>query len=381
MANTERALICHVIYRLAVGGLENGLVNLINRLPADTYRHAIICLTEATEFSARICRNDVQVHELGKKPGKDIALYGRLWRLLRRMRPAIVHTRNLPALDCVFAAKAAGVPRLLHGEHGRDTLELTGQNRKYNNLRRLSRSVVDQYVAVSQDLCDWLRVDIGLPAARINLIYNGVDAERFTPLGPGKSVLPADFAPTGSIVLGTVGRFEAVKNPQLLAKAFGLILESRPQLRRVLRLILIGDGVLRPDIEGILTQYQANNLAWLPGFCNDTPSLHRALDIFVLPSLREGISNTALEAMASGRPVVATRVGGSSEIIPDGIAGQLVVTNDANVLAAAILRYIDHPSLAREHGEAGRKHVMTNFSLSSMVEKYDALYRAQLRCA
>ena len=379
MANTERALICHVIYRLAIGGLENGLVNLVNRLPSDAYRHSIICLTDATEFSGRIRRNDVEIHELGKKPGKDFAVYVRLWHLLRRLRPTIVHTRNLPALDGTFTAWSAGIPRLLHGEHGRDTLELAGRNRKYNNLRRLSRLVVDQYVAVSRDLGDWLQDEIGVPPSRVNLIYNGVDTERFSPLGPKKSALPEGFAPNGSIVLGTVGRLETVKNPQLLAKAFCLILEARSDLRSVLRLALIGDGALRPEVERILVQHHAEDLAWFAGFRDDTPSLYRAIDIFVLPSLREGISNTALEAMASGRPIVATRVGGNPEIIPEGMAGQLVASDDPSVLAAAILRYINNPQLAKRHGETGRSHVMTNFSLASMVEKYDALYRAQLR--
>jgi hypothetical protein len=106
-------LICHVIHRLAVGGLENGLVNLINHLP-DDYQHAIICVTDATDFRHRIRRHDVAIHELGKRPGKDLASYGRMWRLLRRLRPKIVHTRNLPALDMLVPARLAGVPYSLH---------------------------------------------------------------------------------------------------------------------------------------------------------------------------------------------------------------------------------------------------------------------------
>src|SRR5579862_5398231 len=138
-------LICHIIYRLTIGGLENGLVNLVNNLPEDRWRHAIICVSEATEFKARIRRPDVAIHELKKRPGKDIGAYRRMWRVLCQLRPDIVHTRNLPALDMIAPAYIAGVPRFIHSEHGFTMMEIDGKNAKYNRLRRLSRLAVDRY--------------------------------------------------------------------------------------------------------------------------------------------------------------------------------------------------------------------------------------------
>ncbi|MGH7091212.1 MAG: glycosyltransferase, partial [Stellaceae bacterium] len=139
-------LIGHIIYRLAVGGLENGVVNLINHLPADKYRHAIVCVTTATDFRNRIRRPDVTVHEIRKRPGKDFAAYGRMWQLLRQLRPRLVHTRNLPALDMLAPARLAGVRRFVHSEHGLDRLELDGNHGRYNTMRRMSRAVVDRYI-------------------------------------------------------------------------------------------------------------------------------------------------------------------------------------------------------------------------------------------
>src|SRR5579863_8599679 len=133
-------LVCHIIYRLAFGGLENGVVNLINTLP-DEYEHAVVCVTAATEFRQRIRRPGVAIHEIGKQPGKDLGAYGRMWRLLRQLRPRIVHTRNLPALDMLAPAWFAGVPRFVHSEHGLDLIELDGKNALYNRLRRASRLV------------------------------------------------------------------------------------------------------------------------------------------------------------------------------------------------------------------------------------------------
>ena len=113
-------LVAHAIYRLDVGGLENGLVNLINRIPAQRFRHAIICLTEYSEFRQRLTRDDVAVYALHKPPGNSPMTQFRLWRLLNQLRPDIVHTRNMGALEATLPAALAGVPVRIHGEHGRD---------------------------------------------------------------------------------------------------------------------------------------------------------------------------------------------------------------------------------------------------------------------
>src|SRR5258708_39810300 len=182
-------LICHIIFRLDFGGLETGLVNLVNRLPGEQFAHVIVCLTHATAFRNRITRRDVEVIELHKEPGKAIGLYPRMCRLLRQLRPDIVHTRNLPALDMLFIAKLAGVRRLVHGEHGLDLLELHGTHKKYNVLRQLTRTVTSAYVAVSSDLADWLNCDVRIPKKRIRLIYNGVDTEKFS-VASSRDLLP-----------------------------------------------------------------------------------------------------------------------------------------------------------------------------------------------
>jgi sugar transferase (PEP-CTERM/EpsH1 system associated) len=371
-------LICHVIYRLDYGGLENGLVNLINHLPAERYRHAVIALTYATEFRQRIRRADVRIVEIGKRDGKDPAAYARVWRALRELRPGIVHTRNLPALDMVAVAKLAGVPRVVHGEHGLDVLELDGANRKYNTLRRLSRLAVDRYVTVSQELGNWLTRDIGIAPTRVTPIYNGVDTARFCPQPDGRGILPDGFAPPGSFVIGTIGRLEEVKDQPTLVAAFCRLIAQRPELRQVLRLVVVGDGSLRGTLERMLVEHDAAGLAWLPGYRSDAPELMRSLDAFVLPSQREGISNTILEAMASAKPVVATAVGGSPEIVVDGVTGFLVPRADPAAMAARLESYVDDPALAVAQGRAGLARVQEKFSLGAMMSAYGKVYDALL---
>ncbi len=372
----------HVILRLAVGGMENGLVNLLNRLPRDRFRHAVICLTDATEFRARITRDDVEIFELAKRPGKDPGLYVRLWRLLRRLRPDIVHTRNLPTIDLPVVAFLAGVPARVHGEHGRDMVEIAGGNRKYNMLRRLVSPVVDRYITVSRDLEAWLAGAVGIPAGKIEQIYNGVDCDRFHPAHPptgARASFPeADFAPPGSVVIGTVGRMETVKDQTGLARAFIKLHEMAGDRAGTLRLVMIGDGGLREPARALLAEAGLEAAAWLPGDRDDIPDLLRAMDVFVLPSLNEGISNTILEAMASGLPVVATDVGGNPELVIDGETGVLVPPGDPDAMAGALRRYIDDPDLIARHGTAARARAEAEFALEIMAGRYLAVYDALL---
>jgi sugar transferase (PEP-CTERM/EpsH1 system associated) len=161
-----RPLVAHVVYRFDVGGLENGLVNLINHMPSDTYRHVVISLTEITDFRRRIGRDDVQLLALKKAPGHTLWIYPQLFRLFRELRPVIVHSRNLAALEVVVPAWAAGVPVRIHGEHGRDVGDLDGSNRKYQWLRRCYRPFVTHYIALSRDLEHYLTSRVGMSPGR-----------------------------------------------------------------------------------------------------------------------------------------------------------------------------------------------------------------------
>jgi sugar transferase (PEP-CTERM/EpsH1 system associated) len=379
-APTSVPLVAHVIYRLDVGGMENGLINLINHMPPERYRHAIVCLTEYTDFRKRLRRADVECYALHKRPGKDFPLYGRLWRLLRELRPLIVHTRNLAAVDSVVPAVLAGVRHRVHGEHGRDINDLDGNNRKYQLLRRALRPFTHRYITVSRDLESWLHDRIGVRRDKLAQIYTGVDVKKFhAPAGPRAPLPVSGFAGPDAFVIGTVGRMEPVKDPLNLARAFVRLIEQAPVLRARLRLVMIGDGVLYRETQQFLAQAGVRELAWLPGTRHDVPQLLRALDVFVLPSLAEGVSNTILEAMASELPVVATRVGGSPELVVEGETGALAPRADPDALARALRRYAEDRVLARRHGQAGRARVERGFSLEAMVRGYLAVYDALLR--
>lgn len=358
-------LIVHVLHRLDYGGLENGLVNLINGLPADLARHAVVCLAGATAFRERILRPDVTVHDLGKRPGKDPGAYLRLWSLLRQLRPQLLHTRNAGVMDCQVVAWAAGVPVRIHGCHGWDVDDLHGTSPRRRRLRQACDRFITQYVTVSRQLADWLADTDGVARSRITQIYNGVDVRRFSP-----AARAAD-----SFVVGTVGRLQAVKDQATLLRAVAVLLGREPALQARLRLRLAGDGPERTALGELARSLGIDQVTEFAGWQDDVPAELRRLDVFVLPSLNEGISNTLLEAMACGRPVIATDVGGNPELVVDGGTGYLVPVGDVAVLADRLARYAAEPFLAAAHGRAGRARVEREFGIPRMLDAYAGLYR------
>lgn len=383
-ASEERLppLVAHVMYRFDVGGLENGVVNLINHMPPGAYRHMVVALTEVTDFKLRLKRPDVECVALHKAPGHGARLYPSLWRLLRSRRPAIVHTRNLAALEMQVAAWAAGVPVRIHGEHGRDIDDLDGTSRRHQRLRRLYSPFVHRYVALSQDLERYLSGPVGIVPRRIAQIYNGVDAEKFCPpaalAGGAQAVSPL---PGPGWWVGTVGRMAAVKNQTLLARAFLLARAADPGFAAEARLVMVGDGPLRAQAQAILDSGGAGEAAWLPGERSDVADVMRALDCFVLPSLAEGISNTILEAMACGLPVVATAVGGNVELVDAGRNGLTVPNDDPEAMAQSLLDLWRNAEVRQRMGRAGRADVEQRFSMQAMVAAYRRLYDQQISAA
>ncbi len=370
----RRRRVVHVVYSFSVGGLENVIVQLINRLPGDQFEHVVLSLTAISEFKHRITQPGVRFIELHKGPGHAVPLYPRIYRLLRELRPDVVHTCNLAALEAVPLAWLARVPLRIHAEHGWDAHDPQGKNPRYQRLRKLYRPFVSHYVAVSKDIDDYLANAIGVPASRRSLIANGVDTDAFAPANGVRAVVPGcPFEPGRHWLVGTVGRLQTVKNQPLLAHAFVRLLQDHPELAGRLRLVIVGEGPLRSDIEKTLAAAGLLEHAWLPGARDDVAGILRMLDVFVLPSQAEGTSCTLQEAMASGLPVVATAVGGNPELVQENATGHLVPASDAQAMADALWACFSHPERTRTWGEAARATALARFGLASMVNRYGTL--------
>lgn len=391
MGDSTPPLVVHIIYALGTGGLENGLINILNRAPNNRFRHAIVCLTEADAFAHRLTAPNVPVIELHKKPGHDLGMYWRLWRTLRLLRPAIVHSRNLAALETQALGLLFPRCKRIHGEHGRDISDLDGSNRTYQRLRRWLNPLIHRFIAVSQDLAGWLTQTVGIAEHKVTQIYNGVDSSRFLPQeltsnGDQKTSvrrsprvwphgLPADFTRTSDcVVIGTVGRLAKVKNQALLLHALHQVLQRYPNVSSHLRCIIVGDGPERTQLEEIIASLDLQSHVWLAGDCDDIPAWLSCMDIFVLPSLGEGISNTVLEAMASGLPVIATAVGGNPELVEPEVTGLLVPSADVDALGEAIARLMTDPQLRVEMREAALRKIREMFDWDRTVAAYLQVY-------
>lgn len=375
----RRPLVMHVLYSFDVGGLENGVVNIINRMPAERFRHAVVALSHCAEhFCTRVQREDVEFVSLHKPPGHGMKLYPRLFRLFREYRPAIVHTRNLAALEAVVPAWAAGIRGRVHGEHGWDVSDPGGMSRKYRLMRRVYSPFVTRYVALSGQIERYLVGRVGVSPRRVERICNGVDTTRFHP-GARLSLPGAPFDAAELLVVGTVGRLQAVKDQINLVRAFAAARRDGGGAAARLRLVIAGEGALRPAIEDEIRQHDLAGVVWMAGERKDVPEVMRSLDVFVLPSRAEGISNTILEAMASGLPVVATDVGGNGELVEAGGTGILVPSENPAAMADALMCYASDAALRHSHGLAGRHRVEQGFSLDGMVARYTDLYERLLR--
>ena len=337
-ASDRAPLVVHLIYRLDFGGLESLMVERINRMPAGAYRHAVVCLTGYTDFARKITKPDVSLHALDKQPGLSLGTHGALYKLLRQLKPAIVHTYNLSAIEYAPVALLAGVPVRINGAHGRDADDPTGSNRKHNLLRRLMLPFYDCCYANSADMLAWSRKVIGVPEHKSRLLSNGIDADKFHPAGAGDAPSPLPFGPD-TIVIGTVGRSQAVKDHATLIDAFVLLRAALPEQAARLRLAIVGDGPLLAAMRAKIAAAGLQDVAWLPGARTDVAAILRHLDVFVMSSIAEGTPGSALEAMAD-----------------------------------ALARYVAAPALAGAHGAAGRERILRNYAMAAMVAAYQSLY-------
>ena len=359
----------HVIYRLDTGGLQNGIVNLINNMDTSKFENAICCLTQGGDFEKRLNKN-IKVSKMFKKPGNDYQLYIKLIKYLKEIKPTIVHTRNWAGMDGIIAAKIAGVPIIVHGEHGFEITDLTGQNKKRKFIRKLVLStMIDKIVTVSKNLKNRLINEIKIKPEKIIHIPNGVDTNKFNIYK--KEFIRKKFGfKKEDFIIGIVARLDPIKNHKTLIFAFKEIVTIHPNTN----LAIVGDGSLRNKLENQTYQLGIKNKVIFMGERDDVPEILKTFDIFVLPSLNEGMSNTILEAMATGIPVIASNVGGNPELVIDGETGFLFPTNDVESLVQKIKTYILHPELKQKHGYNAHKRVEEKFSLDQMVRRYEELY-------
>ena len=360
------------------GGMENGVINLIKGLDPDRYELSVCVLRDSgSVFQRYLGNNSVKFFPVAKKKeGFDYSLFLRLARLFRQEKIDILHSHNWGTLfHGVLGAKFAAVPVIIHGEHGKSFSDLDSRHRARDLARRILYRHLDVIVTVSQQLRDEIIQTTAIDATKVIAIANGVDSVKFRPEPVTRQKVAQFGINDQDVVLGTVGRIDPIKDyPSLLRGAAPLI-----NCHSNFKVLIVGDSYekqYRQELTDLAKELGIQDRLIITGWREDVPDLLKTIDIFILPSLSEGMSNTILEAMACGKPVVATRVGSNGQLVDNGTTGLLVPPADPETLSQAIMRLALDKELSHQMGEAGRRKVTEEFSLSQMVSKFENLYSA-----
>jgi sugar transferase (PEP-CTERM/EpsH1 system associated) len=351
--------VVHLVTKLEFGGLEKVVFDLVRSRTRDTFDARVMCLETAGALAPRFDGLGVAVETIGRPSDRFAGRVIRLARRLRSLKPHVLHTHNPgPHLHGALAAVLASVPVLVHTKHGRNRV----RRRSVRLINRFAAGLSDAIVAVSDETARVSREIERIPASKIRTIRNGVDLEHFAYRGPRGD--------RSGFCAVTVGRLDPVKDQATLLRALRLAVDQDASIS----LDIVGDGPLRADLEALRDGLGLERHVRFHGFQHDVrPFLARA-DVFVLPSLSEGVPVTLLEAMATGLPGIATEVGGNAEVIVHGATGYLVPTRAPEVIAAALLGLRNDQAALDRLGRAARARAVNAFGLAAMVERYEALY-------
>jgi sugar transferase (PEP-CTERM/EpsH1 system associated) len=363
-----RVQVLLLITELNVGGAERIVAQLATHLPRDRYQVRVACLYAPHAVGADIEAAGIPVINLDMRGKGDLRAPLRLLRLLRREPVDVLHAHLFHAnFLAATVGKAAGVPVVIATRH---SIEIGGRLRE--RINRATRPLCDTVVAVSREVYQAEIDRSGIDSARVTLIPSGVELDRFAAPDPAATerLRRAWHIQPETKLIGTVGRLVPPKGHTYLLDAATRLRDRAPKLR----IAIVGDGPLRPALEAQTRSLGLSDTVIFTGIRREVPEILALLDLFVLPSLWEGLPIALLEAMAAGRPVVATRVGGVPEVVVDGTTGRLVATSDPDALANAILTLLQDPDLRRRMGAAGQARVRKHFSVERMVKDMDQLY-------
>lgn len=354
------------------GGTEYALLRLVCALGDEEFEHEI-CATRGIDLAfARRQMATAKITCIGKAGAGHQFPFFRLVRMMRSIQPDVVHSRNWGGIEAVPAARLAGVPFIVHSEHGYELDSLDGLPWRRRIFRRTAYAMADAVFTNSVELRDYHARQAGIPGNRVGVIYNGVDTNRFKPQPGVRQQLRQELRiPADSLLVGSVGRLVTIKDHITLLKAASALAGHGLNVN----VLLVGAGPEMASLQNrVVGDADLSGRVLFTGGSDRIPELLNAMDVFVLPSLGEGMSNTLLEAMASALPVVASRVGGNPELIEDGRTGLLFTAGDSASLAAQINILADC-DLRHRLGSAARESAIRLFSLDRMVGNYRNLYR------
>jgi glycosyltransferase involved in cell wall biosynthesis len=369
------ATICHVVHDLIVGGTQVLAAGLARQL-GERYRFLFVCLDELGSLGRELHDEGFPIEILDRRPGVDWRCSRRLAEIVRRERVDVLHAHQYSPFFYAAASRWFGSrPPVLFTEHGRAFPDYPRRKRMLAN-RVLLRSR-DRVMAVGEAVRQALIHNEGIAPKRVEVIYNGIPLERFAArlTASERAAVRAEIGvEPDDLVVIQVARLDYLKDHATAIRTIERVAGRWPTAR----LVLVGDGPERGKIEDLVRQRAMGENVRLLGQRADIPRLLAASDIVLLTSISEGIPLTLIEAMAAGRPVVSTGVGGVAEVVVDGQTGLLAPAGDDETLAEHILRLADDPGRRDRMRRSGRRRADELFSESRMHEAYHHIYTSMI---
>jgi glycosyltransferase involved in cell wall biosynthesis len=387
LATLPRVKVLFVIGQLGYGGAERQLVELASRLPRGLFEPVACVLSRRGPLADDLERGGVRVICLNKRRGVlSLATWG-LVRLVRSERPAVLHSYLFSGnWRGILVGRLLRVPLVVSSFRNVDIHSLLWMN----VLERALACIMDRVIANAEAVKEYVSRTHWIPPQRIHVIHNGVAAARFTGRDGGGGARDATGRGTGAAdgpaagdagarggggpVVAMLASLTPKKAPRVFIEAAALVREAVPSAR----FLVVGGGPLRADLEARARELGLAGAVLFTGETNDVPEVLAGVTVSVLTSVKEGCSNTVLETMAAGRPMVATAVGGNPELIADGVTGFLVPAGDARAVADRVVRLLTDPDLAARMGAAAKARAYGEFSVDRMVERTVAVYREHL---
>lgn len=370
----DKIRIMYLVHSLERGGLEKCVALLVNKINPEIFIPSVCCLSGLGPSLILIEKDSVKIFNMEKGEAHEVFLFLRLAKLFKKEKIDILHTNGWATLfDGVLGAKVGGIPVIVHSEHGKDPEDFVQIQQRRVWTRRLITPFLDKMITVSDDIKKQFVNITGLKTEQITCIHNGIEFQdmEINYKEKRREIGVKDH----EILIGSVGRLESVKNYDMFIRAAEIVLKEYP----LVKFIIIGDGSLRQKLHSLITEIGINKSVFLLGERNDVNELLKIMDIFVLPSISEGLSLALLEAMANKLPIVATNVGGNPEVVIDGKTGILVPSGDIFSLVMAITELIKDENKRKNMGEDGFVMVKKEFAVEKMIANHEELYLSLYR--
>ncbi len=359
--------ICYIIGQLIKGGAEGQIYQLVKGIDKEKFCPIVISLSQSGYWANEIRKLNIQVVELQRRKHKEFTRLFKLIKLLKTIKPDIVHTQMFIANSYGrVAAIFARVPIIIGHEL---SLPLRGKDKNIYSvyidklLSLFSHGIICNSTMASNILIRKYYYN----AKKVFTVHNGIVISDFL-----KGISPNSHKKSAQKMIGIVARLAPVKNHLFFLDMAKIILDTVQ--KKDIKFLIVGDGPLRRDLEEYSKTLGIKNYVIFTGERNDIPELMQEMDIFVMTSIYEGIPNTIMEAMMAGLPVVSTDVGAISEIVDNGETGFVCPSHDINIFAKKVISLINDENESRRMGENGKKKILCEYGMEKMVKKIEDIY-------